>query len=118
MSYDLAIWEGNRPASDAAASNEYKRLVDGHIRSGNLQPPIPQIVAFVGALLDRHPEIDTEAGDDSPWATGPLMGEASGPFLYLPLVHSQCEQASAWVAELAQEHGLVCYDPQAGKLRP
>ena len=80
--------------------------------------PHPRIAAFVRVLLDRFPEIDTEAGDDSPWATGPLMRDASGPFFYLPLVYSHCDEASAWVAHLAQEHGLVCYDLQTGMLRP
>src|SRR5690348_18458168 len=37
---------------------------------------------------------------------------------YFPMVYSQCDQASAWAAQVAQEHGLVCYDPQIGKLRP
>ena len=118
VSYDLAIWDGARPASDAAAREEYKQLADRHIRSRDRQPPISQIAVFVCTLLDRYPEIGTEAGDDSPWATGPLMREASGPFLYLPLVYSQCEQASAWIAQLAHERGLVCYDPQADMLRP
>ena len=30
------------------------------------------------------------------------------------LVYSQCEEVSAWAAQLAQEHGLVCYG-QAGQ---
>jgi len=118
VSYDLVIWQGDQPASDAAACEEYKQLYDGYIRSRDLQPPTPRIAAYIGALLDRYPEIDTEAGEDSPWASGPLMREASGALLYLPLVYTQCEEASAWAAQLAQEHGLICYDPQAGKLRP
>jgi hypothetical protein len=117
VSYDLAIWEGDRSVDDAAACEEYRQLHARHIRS-EPEPPTPQVAAYVGALLDRYPEIDTEAGEDSPWATGPLMREASGPFLYLPLVYSQCDEVSAWVAQLAQAHGLVCYDPQVGKLRP
>lgn len=117
VSYDLAIWEGDQSADDAAACEEYRQLHARYIRS-EPEPPTPRIAAYVGALLDRYPEIDTEAGEDSPWATGPLMGEASGPFLYLPMVYSQCDEASAWVAQLAQDHGLVCYDRQVGKLRP
>jgi hypothetical protein len=117
VSYDLAIWEGDRPVDNATACEEYRLLHDRQIRSES-EPPTPRIGAYVCALLDRYPDIDTEAGEGSPWATGPLMGEASGPFLYLPLVYSRCNEASAWIARLAQDQGLVCYDPQAGKLRP
>jgi hypothetical protein len=117
VSYDLAIWDGDWPANDAAAHEEHEQLRDRYMRSGPV-PPIPRIAAFVRALLDRYPEIDTDAGEDSPWAVGPLMQDASGPFFYLPLVYSQCDQASAWVAQLAQEHGLVCYDLQFCKVRP
>jgi hypothetical protein len=46
------------------------------------------------------------------------MRDASGPLIYFPLDYSQCDQASVWAAQVAQEHGLVCYDPQIGKLRP
>jgi hypothetical protein len=117
VSYDLAIWEGDRPADGAAARDEYRQLRARYMRS-EPEPPTPPIAAFIRALLDRYPEIDTEAGEDSPWADGPLMRDASGPFCYLPLVYSQCGDASAWVAQVAQEHGLVCCDPQTGKLRP
>ena len=116
VSYDLAIWDGDRPADDGAAREEYGQLRARYIRSDPV-PPTARIAGYIRALLDRHPEIDTEAGEDSPWATGPLMREASGPFLYLALVYSQCDEASAWIAQLAQDHGLVCYDLQAGELR-
>ena len=117
VSYDLAVWEGERPADDAAGS-EFERLYAHYAGGGQLQPPTPRIAAYVRALLDRYPDIDTDAGEDSPWADGPLMRDASGPLIYFPMVYSQCNQASAWAAQVAQEHGLVCYDPQIGKLRP
>jgi hypothetical protein len=118
VSYDLAVWEGERPAGDAVAGGEFERLYAHYIGGGQLQPPTPRIAAYVRALLDRYPDIDTDAGEDSPWADGPLMRDASGPLIYFPLVYSQCDQASVWAAQIAQEHGLVCYDPQIGKLRP
>ena len=33
------------------------------------------------------------------------------------MVYSQCDEASAWAAQIARQHGLVCYDPQIGTLR-
>jgi hypothetical protein len=118
VSYDLAVWEGDRPGSDAAAGEEFGQLYDRYIGSGDLLPPTPRIVAYVRALLDRYPDIDDDAGEDSPWADGPLMGDESGSLLYFPLVYSKCDEASMWAAQLARDHGLVCYDPQIGNLRP
>jgi hypothetical protein len=76
-SYDLAVWDGDRPADAAAACEEYRQLYDRYIRSGELQPPTPRIAAYVGALLDRYPDIDSDAGEDSPWAGAPLISDAS-----------------------------------------
>jgi hypothetical protein len=118
VSYDLAVWEGGQPASDAAALEEFEQLYERYIGSRDLVPPSPRIAAYVRALLARYPDINDEAGEDSPWADGPLMGDASGPLLFFPLVYSQCDEASAWAAQLARKHGLVCYDRQIGKLRP
>jgi len=47
-----------------------------------------------------------------------LMQDASSAFFYLPLVYRQCDAAPLWVAQLAREHGLVCYDLQIGKVLP
>ncbi|MEV8516875.1 hypothetical protein [Dactylosporangium sp. NPDC051484] len=117
MSYDLAVWEGDRPANDVAAAAEFERLYDRYIESDDAAEPTARIAAYVTALLDRFPDIGTEAGADSPWSTGPLMGEASGPLVYFPMVWSRCEEVSAWAAHLAEEHGLNCYDPQWNQLR-
>jgi hypothetical protein len=33
------------------------------------------------------------------------------------MVYSQAEEASEFAAAVASEQGLVCFDPQTGKLR-
>ena len=54
VSYDLAVWEGERPASDFAALAEFKDLYQRYMAvSGTRQEPTPRIVAFVTALLAR-----------------------------------------------------------------
>ena len=82
------------------------------------EPPTPAIRGYVKALLERWPDIDIDAGEDSPWATGPLMSEAVGPFFYFPMVFSMADEASEYAAQVAAEHGLVCFDPQLSRLRP
>lgn len=117
MSYDLAVWEGERPANDVAAAAEFERLYGRYIASDGVVEPTPRIAAYVSALLDRYPDIGPEAADDSPWSTAPLMNEACGPLVYFPMVWSRCHEVSAWAAQLAEEHALHCYDPQLRQLR-
>ncbi|GIF72527.1 hypothetical protein [Asanoa siamensis] len=117
MSYDLAVWEGDRPANDGAAAAEFRRLCDRYLGSVTPVEPTARICAYLAALLDRFPDIDTEAGEDSPWSTGPLLGEARGPLLYVPMVLGWADEVSAWAAQLAGLHGLNCYDPQINRLR-
>jgi hypothetical protein len=117
MSYDLAVWEGDRPANDVAAAAEFEFLYGRYIESDQPVEPTPSMVAYVAALLDRYPDIDLDTGDDSPWSSGPLLSQASGPLVYFPMVWSRCDEVSAWAARLAEDHALNCYDPQLGQLR-
>jgi hypothetical protein len=117
VSYDLAVWEGDRPANDFVARAEFQRLYDRYMGSDTPLAPTARVVAYVEALLARYPDLTSEAGEDSPWSTGPLISEARGPLLYFPMVWSRCEETSEWAARLAEEHGLNCYDPQWNQLR-
>jgi len=116
VTYNIAVWEADRPATNAAADQAFWELLDQmHSRS---EPPTEKIRAYVESLLDLWPDITDERGDDSPWADGPLMNNANGNAIYFSLVFSMAEEASGVVGQLAQQHGLVCYDPQEGALRP
>ncbi|MFJ5899740.1 hypothetical protein ACIQFZ_30775 [Streptomyces sp. NPDC093064] len=116
MSYDLAVWEGERPADDKTAGQVFNdlRLIDAEVD----QPPTERIAAYVAALLERWCDLTEDEDDASPWSTGPLIGEARGPLIYFPMRWSMAEEASAFAAGLAQSMGLVCFDPQLNKLRP
>lgn len=59
-----------------------------------------------------------DAGEDSPWADGPLIGNAIGEAIYFAMVWSRAEEASDFASRLAAQHGLVCFDPQSETLRP
>jgi hypothetical protein len=117
MSFDLAVWEGERPVSDAHAAATFERLMD-RMEAGDHEPPTERISAYVSALLDRWPDIDDDGGEDSPWADGPLIGNALGSSIYFAMVWSRAEEASAYAAQVAEEHGLVCFDPQSERLLP
>lgn len=70
MSYDLALWEGDRPGSDEAAAAVYKQLMD-RMEFGDAADPSPAIRTYVEALLARWPDVTEDGGEDSPWADGP-----------------------------------------------
>ena len=62
MSYDLAVWEGPRPAGDAAAAAEFARRVaemDRLYEAGEpMTEPTAAIRTFVAAAEERYPEDD------------------------------------------------------------
>lgn len=119
MSYDLAVWEGERPSSNAAALAEYVRLMDTlESESEGCAPPTAAIERYVGALLARWPDLGEDGDDDSPWADGPLINNAIGPMFYFALIWSRAEDASEFASNLAAQHGLVCFDPQSETMRP
>jgi hypothetical protein len=118
VSYDLAVWVGARPRSDADASSVYKQMMERMDGGESEVEPSPAIRAYVEALLQRWPDITDDAAEDSPWADGPLMANAVGDAIYFSMVWSRAEEASAFASRLADEHGLVCYDPQSESLRP
>lgn len=120
MSYDLAVWEGDRPADDEAGMKFYREQIVPQLQAYDPRNPIaptPRIRAYVEALLERWPDI-TDDDDGSPWSTSPLMCEAVGWFVYFPMVFSMADEASAFAADLARQHGLVCFDPQLQRLGP
>ncbi|BBH18573.1 hypothetical protein Back2_28600 [Nocardioides baekrokdamisoli] len=117
MSYDLAVWEGEQPISDAAALDCYLKLMD-RMESGDHEPtPTPAIMAFVEALTARWPDTDEAWDDDeTPWADAPIINNAFGDAIYFAMTYSGAERAVPFAAQCASELGLVCFDPQAESL--
>ncbi|MFE3074387.1 hypothetical protein [Streptomyces sp. NPDC059247] len=118
MSYDLAVWEGERPADDAAAGQCFTDLYGKYIDTdGPDVDPTKQIAAYVAELLEQWPDLTEDEDGISPWSPGPLIGEASGPLIYFPMRWSIAQEASAYAAGVASSMGLNCYAPQARCLR-
>ncbi|MFF8534481.1 hypothetical protein ACN6K9_003397 [Streptomyces sp. SAS_267] len=118
MTYDLAVWEGEPPLDNVEAGSLYDELYERYLESdGVAVPPSARIEAYVKALTERYPE-ESQVGYKSPWASPPLIGEASGPMVYLLMSYRQAEEVSEYAAQVARSHGLVCFDPQSENLRP
>ncbi|MFD5522353.1 hypothetical protein [Streptomyces sp. NPDC127066] len=114
MSYDLAVWAGDRSLDDDRAGSVYGELYERYLESDDVfVPPVPRIRAYVEALVERYPEDVAR----SVWASSPVIEEASGPMVYLLMSYSKAEEVSEYAAALAREHGLVCFDPQGECLR-
>ncbi|MFF8532347.1 hypothetical protein ACF07B_10365 [Streptomyces sp. NPDC015532] len=114
MSYDLAVWEGERPADDRTAGRIFTDLFDRYLDAEMTSPPTECIAAYVAALAERWGDATDDA---SPWAAWPLIAGAGGPLVYFPMGWSRCEEVSAWAAALADSMGLICFDPQQNRLR-
>lgn len=106
----------------AAADAEYAQRMDAMeamFEQGDEPPPVaPEIGSFVGAVLARYPDLDDDSGRECPWASSPLIGEATGDLIYFPMTFSGAEYARDVIAEIASSLGLVCYDPQIEQLLP
>ncbi|MBW8707428.1 hypothetical protein MBT84_48115 [Streptomyces sp. MBT84] len=116
VSYDLAVWDGDRPLDNHQAGLTYDELYERYLESDDVVvPPAPRIVAYVEALVARYPD---DVGHSVVWASPPVLEEASGPIVYLLMSYGKAEEVSEYAAALAREHGLVCFDPQGECLRP
>ncbi|MGW5768760.1 hypothetical protein ACWEVY_06390 [Streptomyces longwoodensis] len=118
MSYDLAVWEGERPANNKIAGRVFDDLYDRYLDGELQEPPSERIAAYVTALLERWRDTTEDKEETSPWSVGPLIDSASGPLIYFGMGWSRAEEASAYAANLADSMGLVCFDVQENRLRP
>jgi len=55
VSYDLAVWEGERPESDEQALRIHKALCDKYIASRVDIPPTPLIAGSSGSCCSAGP---------------------------------------------------------------
>ncbi|WP_328603411.1 hypothetical protein OG943_25355 [Amycolatopsis sp. NBC_00345] len=112
MSFDLAVWfEATLSLTPEAAEKKYIRLCDEDLAD---VVPSERVSAFYGALTAMHPEIGTVPDEDldaCPW-TAPM--DVSPGHVIMPITGARAEEIGSAVRTLARQHGLVCFDPQAG----
>ncbi|MBD2834924.1 hypothetical protein AB0K64_29270 [Streptomyces sp. NPDC053741] len=57
MSYDLAVWAGDRPLDNHQAGSTYDELYERYLESDEVVvPPVPDIRAYVEALSESSSE--------------------------------------------------------------
>ena len=116
MTYDLAVWEGRRPLLNRTAATTFLKLLAQLGEAAASTPASPAIADFVADVVSIWPDLGSPGDENSPWASGPLIGEASGSFIYVPLTPSAADAAVPVLSRIAQKRRLVCYDPQAERL--
>jgi hypothetical protein len=113
MSYDLGVWHGELPLDDDQAGDLYVKLCEER------WVPIEEnaaTLAFYNELSARYPEIDDvpeEDLDECPWS---CAHDRSGLHVLMAMRWSKYSEVAPVVYELAEKHGLICYNPQEGKV--
>jgi hypothetical protein len=105
----LAVWNSLTPISDEEGAHQYQLLKD----VGSERRFDDKVYAFYSRLITLYPEIETlseDELDDSPWA---CSMEVSGSHVIMAVMQEQSEKVVPQVLALAEENGLVCFDPQA-----
>ncbi|GGZ24718.1 hypothetical protein GCM10010300_80230 [Streptomyces olivaceoviridis] len=117
MSYDLAVWEGDRPADERTAGCVFNDLYDRYLDGETQEPPSGSIADYVTALLERWCDVTEDKAGTPPWPVGPLIDCASGPLICFRMDWRRAEEASAYAAHVTHVM-LVCFDVQQNQLRP
>jgi len=108
----LGVWACLTPISSEEAAHQYQLLKD----LGSERRFDDKVYAFYSRLSSLYPEVETlseEELDDSPWASSM---EVSGSHVIMAIAPKQSEKVFPQVLALAEENGLVCFDPQVGKV--
>lgn len=118
MGYQLAVWEGPRPADDEAGGERFQAMAEQHLMDDPTEPT-PAIRQFIEALTT----IWTDDPEDprwerSPWKSSSVLESASGPIVFLNLRLRAELIVSTVIASIAEDHGLVTFDLMVGMLRP
>jgi len=111
-SLHLAVWNSLAPISDEEAAHQYQLLKD----VGSERRFDDKVYAFYSRLIILYPEVETlpeDELDSSPWA---CSMEVSGSHVIMAILPEQSEKVVPQVLALAEDNGLVCFDPQAGKV--
>lgn len=115
MSFDLGVFYTEKPHSDDDAGERYV----AYCQEDNLSPWVehsPKVAAFLKELTAQYPDINESPEqnvDESPWAAGFDVSEGH---VLMPMAFSWAKRMYPVIVGLAEKHGLVCFDPQEGRI--
>ncbi len=113
MNFYLGVWNSPTAISDEQAAALYRVLSDGVSASSGFDA---RVYAFYASLTDTYPEVDLVSEnrlDSCPWA---CAIEFSGVHAILAIRPEQAGRVVPAILALAEQHGLTCFDPQAGRV--
>ena len=111
MRLEIGVFVTETPLTDKDALQRY-RAHRGERNPDRSGEPAPGIAAFVTDLTDRYPRLESLPEEDrteSPWS-GDF--DVSDRQVVIAMGGSQCADAVDSIMELAEKHGLVCFDPK------
>ena len=112
MTHYLAVWGGRDALSNRDAAKYYAALQEGKAP----QAFDAAVYAFSSALTRHYPDLEMVPEEDldaSPWASAP---EISGNYMIVALRAERFAEVFPLILQLAEEYGLVCFDPQNTKV--
>ena len=102
MTFDLGIWDADRPPEVKEAQRRYEQLSRGEDPA---QVPSSGIAALLQECSTRW-----KGGDDDP----PFTTKRTATGLLVRIRPAEATALYAEWSEMAERHGLVLYDPQSG----
>jgi hypothetical protein len=109
----LGVWNCNTAISDGEAARLYASLSEGLNTTAGFSD---ELYAFYSHLIRRYPEIDLVPENElenCPWASAIDMSDT---YVIMAIQPNKSAQVLPVVMALAKQHGLTCFDPQAGKV--
>ena len=110
--YTIVLWETPALSGDVDASILHDQFVA--YQNTSREPPSAQILRYLDALIARWPCVS--ANGAQPAGSVSIVYKAVGPVLSCSLAPSVLAEVMPICVRLAQQHGLVCYDPQKQQL--
>jgi hypothetical protein len=113
VSYDLVVMDADEPMTLAQV---HERLDQGEAASSLTAAPAPRLTSFITELSRKYPSIDDVPERDldrSPWANG---FDVEGDLVWLNVSWSRAQEVARHVAKVAEQTGVVIYDPQEDRV--
>ena len=114
MGYYISVWDGTTPSNTREAHDIYEQVyLEAHPRVA----PTPQLLDFLEALQREWPGVPGDCLEGTPWKWERIEEGAAGRLFDTVLTFGSAATAVPRIAALAEERGLVLFDPQHESLR-